>query len=288
MVDVKTVLCPVDFSAATERQFRHAVDLCRVFGARLVLHHHLGDVGPGAAVGWMWAEAHHGPPSKENAEAALKRLLAEVPSGIASEARLTQGPPTSSAVLNVAEHVKADLVILTTHAGSHDDHMSASEQVLERSRCAVLALHENGTDPSAPRFAAEGGPKQTVLVPTSFSSTSKDAVDFSFDLARKLDFDLHLLHVEPSKTTSEEPATTLADEDRRRMLGMLPPDLEGRAQVHVVAGDPAQGIPAMAEKLGASLIVMGEHTRAPLKRWFSRDTGRFVLHHAHCPVWYVP
>jgi len=26
----------------------------------------------------------------------------------------------------------------------------------------------------------------------------------------------------------------------------------------------------------------------PLRRWFSRDTARAILHQARCPVWYVP
>jgi len=25
-----------------------------------------------------------------------------------------------------------------------------------------------------------------------------------------------------------------------------------------------------------------------LRRWFSRDTSKAVMHRAHCPIWYVP
>jgi nucleotide-binding universal stress UspA family protein len=287
MVDVQTVLCPVDFSDATERQILFAVDICRHFGARLVVHHNLGGVGPGAAVGWMWADTHPGQSSEKTAEERLRRVLAEIPPDVASEARITHGPPTSS-VLNVARHVKADLLVLTTHGESHDDHMSVTEQLLESSDCAVLALHEAGVDRATPRFSSPGPTPQSIVVPTSFSTTSAAAVDFSFELARRLSLTLHLLHIEPAKTTIEEPASALADEDRRRLLGLVPPELKERAQIHVATGDPAQQIAASAEQLGASLIVMGEHARTTLRRWFTRDTGRFVLHHAHCPVWYVP
>jgi nucleotide-binding universal stress UspA family protein len=163
--------------------------------------------------------------------------------------------------------------------------------VLERSTTGVLALHEAGVDHSAPRFAArseQGGRRQSVLVPVSFSSTSTGAIDLAFALARRLDLDLHLLHVEPSRVSADEPGTALAVEERRRLHELVPADLRARAQVHVATGDPAREIAAVAERLDASLIVMGEHARVSLRRWFTRDTGRAVLHRAHCPVWYVP
>ena len=61
MMEIRTILCPVDFSEATERQVLFATDLCRLFSAKLVLHHNLRAVGPGAAVGWMWSKAFPGP-----------------------------------------------------------------------------------------------------------------------------------------------------------------------------------------------------------------------------------
>lgn len=287
MSDIRTVLCPVDFSNATKRQVDFTVELCALFGARLVLHHNLPNVGTGAAVGWMWAEGHPGALSKSDAEEQLQRTLAGIPKSVPSEARLTHAPPTAS-VLTVAQIVQADLLVLTAHGGSHDDHMSMSEQILESSSCGVLALHDASIDHAAPRFSLAGIAPQRVLVPTSFSETSDDAVSFAFDLARQLPLEVHLLHIEPSRTSSEEPASTQADEDRRRLRALVPSDLEDRTQIHVATGDPAEEIPAIAERLGASLIVMGEHRRTSLKRWFTRDTGRFLLHHAHCPVWYVP
>ncbi len=287
MVDIKTVLCPVDFSDATERQVHFAVDLCRLFGARLVVHHNLAGVGTGAAVGWMWAATHPGVPSKTTATEKLGRLLAGIPSDVASQARLTQGLPTDS-VLAAAQHARADLVVLTAHGGSHDEHMSLSEQVLERCDCAVLALHDASVDHAAPRFTSPGQEPQRVLVADSFSESSAAAVECAFDLARRFPVEVHLLHIEPARGSRDEPVSELADDDRRRLRALLPSDLAHHAQIHVAAGDPTREIAAAAERIGAALIMMGEHSRTGLWRWLSRDTGRFMLHHSHCPVWYVP
>ena len=287
MREVQNILCPVDFSDATARQLHFAADLCLLFNARLILHHNLEALGPGAGVGWMWAASHQGPPSEAAAEERLNALLAEVPDGIVSEARLTHGP-TASSVLIVNELVNADLIILTNHGSQREDHGSITEQILERSRAAVLALHEASVDHAVPRFASPGEARQGILVPASFSETSTAAVDFAFGLARRLALDIHLLHIEPSKSHADEPATALADEERRRLRDLVPQELAERARIHVIAGDPALEIAAQAERLDVSLIVMGEHTRTSLRRWFTHDTGRAVLHRAHCPVWYVP
>jgi hypothetical protein len=58
MLAVRTVLCPVDFSAGTSHQIDLAIDVCRAFGASLILHHNITDVSVGAAVGWMWHADH--------------------------------------------------------------------------------------------------------------------------------------------------------------------------------------------------------------------------------------
>jgi len=290
MPEIQSVLCPVDFSPATARQIEFAADLCALFGARLVLHHNLEHVGDGAAVGWMWKAAHADRPTPEAAEAKLNELLEALPDGVQGEARLTSGPPASS-VLIVSGVVEADLIVLTNHGTHREDHGSITEQVLERASAAVLALHEASVDHAVPRFAApagEGRGAQRMVVPASFTGSSAAATGFAFDLARRAGLGVDLLHVEPARGAGHEPRLELATEDRERMLAMVPADLAPRVAVHVVAGDPAVEIANTAERLGASLIVMGEHTRAPLKRWFHRDTGRAVLHRAHCPVWYVP
>ena len=290
MTQIRSVLCPVDFSQATPRQIDFATDLCRLFGARLVLHHNLEHVGDGAAVGWMWKASHAERPTPEAAEARLNALLEELPEGVEGEARLTTGPSASS-VLIVAGVVAADVIVLTNHGTHREDHGSITEQVLERSSAAVLALHEASVDHSVPRFAAPataGGGAQRMVVPASFSGSSAAATGFAFDLARRMALGIDLLHVEPARGSGHEPRQELAAEDRERMTAMVPKELADRVALHVVAGDPAVEIAEAAERLGASLILMGEHTRVPLKRWFHRDTGRAVLHRAHCPVWYVP
>lgn len=281
MSAIQTILCPVDFSEASQRQLAVATDLARLFSARLVLHHNVLTALAGAGVGWMYAAEHHGMPTEAEAREKLAELIAAVPGEVAAEGRITTGGHASSVAV-VAEVEGADLLVLTTHGQITEDHASVTEQVLDRAKCQILALHEARVDSSLPRFTAAGELPQVVLVPTDFTADARPAVDFAFDLARRLPLELHLLHVEPA---GKAEAT---ETDRRRLEALVPAELAGRVHLEVVCGEPGQQIAAAAERLLAACIVMGEHARAPLRRWFTHDTAHDVLHLAHCPVWFVP
>jgi len=287
MPAIRTILCPVDFSPATERQLAVAVDLCRAFRARLVLHHNITSATAGAGIGWMWAEKHHPAASDVVEEQQLQQLLDTMVEGIEAEARVTHGS-ASTAVAAVAEAVNADLAVLTTHGDGDDDHTSVTEQVLERARCAVLALHEASVEPRLPRFDPGSSGEQVILVPTDFTADSAPAVEVALDLARRLTLEVHLLHVAPAHGAAAEPDAATAEAARQRLAALVPAELAARVRLHLAVGDPAHEIAAAAGRLGAACIVMGEHARSPLRRWFTRDTSRQVLHEAHCPIWYVP
>ena len=285
MVPIQNVLCPVDFSAATARQVAMAAELSRVFGARLILHHNVTSTPIGAGVGWMYAaEVKRDFLAEDEVEHRLQKLIAELPAGIAASACVTRGLPWT-AVVNAARVEHAQLAVLATHGEVTADHASVTEQVLEEAGCCVLVLHETG-DAQAPHFVAPQGNRQTFLVPTDFSHEAQPALALAFDLARRMPIDLHLLHIESPRQVEKAPG--VAEIDRQRLAALVPDDLETRVTTHIVTGDPGREIAAVAERLGVACIVMGEHARTLLRRWFTHDTSRDVLHFAHCPIWYVP
>jgi len=285
MIAMHTVLCPVDFSAATARQVALAAGLSRLYGARLVLHHNLASLPPGAGVGWMWS-ADDPPLSQEAAGEQLQTLAGTIGSGLKVELSITEGP-ASSAVLAVSDAVDADLLVLSTHHATTEDHTSVTAEVLDRTRRAVLALHEATDEPHVLRFDLGSGVPQAVLVPTDLTAESYAAVDFAFELAATLPLDVHLVHFRPHLASAHRQQTTEVDAEKR-LRGLVPQAFVASTHVHVREGDPGTGIVHAATELGVSCIIMGEHTRAPLRRWFSRDTSHGVLHDAPCPVWYVP
>lgn len=278
MTAIRTILCPVDFSPATARQVEFAGGLARLFGARLVLHHNESILATRAAVGWMYASDHPAA-APETVGEKLEALAANI-TGVDVALQMTEGP-ASTAVLTVADAVHADLLVLCTHHATTDDHTSLTETIVKRGHHTVLVLHEASQDARALRVDPAGEP-QAVLVPTDLTPESRRAVQFAFELARLLPLKIHLVHFLKHGGIDNEALAC----DALRVS--IPEDLLAQTLIDVREDEPSHGIMDMASALNAACIVMGEHTRSPLRRWLTRDTSQAVLHDAQCPVWYVP
>jgi nucleotide-binding universal stress UspA family protein len=284
MIAIRTILCPVDFSQATAPQLALASDLCRAFNARLILHHNLTAMAIGAAVGWMYA-ADHPSLSEESAEQRLAGL-AEAQTDVDVEIKVTRGPASAS-VLAVSEAVAADVVVLSAHNIPAEEHASVTELVLGSGERSVLTVHDHGADRHALSIQPSAGTRQVTLAPTDLTAESRAAVDFAFELSRKLPLEIHLLHLIGQRLRMGNRSQAVAEAERH-LRALIPSDCTEWAAVHVSVGDPVEGILHWANDLSAACVVMGEHTRVPLRRWFSKDTSRAVLYKTPCPVWYVP
>lgn len=304
-MNIRTVLCPIDFSSLSDYELALAVEVCQSFDARLVLHHNLAAAGPGFAKAWEWQETHSpeggaddaGDESEEGeARRRLEAILAQLPSSVAGEARISRGP-VGLVLLYLIDEIGADLVVLGSHGWSSEEHASLSERIIDRSPCPVLTFQEGRGERLFRLRGSDGEAPQKVLVPTDFSGSSAPAVDFAWDLARTLGLELHLLHVltaQPRMVPVDHTGAVVGDapdaaaEAGRRLRRLVPKDLPIAPACHVSAGSVGDEILAAAERLDTELIVMGEHAPGFLRHYFTHDTARELLHRARCPVWYVP
>jgi len=78
------------------------------------------------------------------------------------------------------------------------------------------------------------------------------------------------------------------DREAQRLLDILVEEVSasgGRvARVHLRVGKPDEEILALAEEIGADLIVIGSRGRGALIRALMESISDSVLRHAHCPV----
>jgi len=134
----------------------------------------------------------------------------------------------------------------------------------------------------------------TIVIPTDFSKASNLALGFARSLAQQYGFDLSLIHIFPYvahhryATPVGWMISDLRSRSRRRLMAAKAKVLATGTGVRCSVIDSAGDIPgqlintAVAE--GASLIVMGTHSRDGVERFLVGSTAEEVLRHAVLPV----
>ena len=148
----------------------------------------------------------------------------------------------------------------------------------------------------------------TILLATDGSQEAELAGRTAADVAEKTGSELHVVHVfgiaplgppvYPVATDFEgiEQGEPLLEEDLMRTTEQqaketLEAEVEkvrsaGRdvAQAHLREGRVAPEIVALAEDIGAGLIVIGSRGRGGIRRALMGSASDLVVRHAHCPV----
>jgi nucleotide-binding universal stress UspA family protein len=292
MQPVRRVHCPVDFSPLSEQTARLAATLAARFGGQLILQHNLGSAPPNfLSVRWMWSEEHRIQESARDGEVPkrLQELLAELPAEVSPEARLTRGP-LAEAVVEVAQGLPADLLVMGSHGWSSAEHRSLTEEVVLRVPCPVLTTSERCDFASL--FAPREGFRPEDLafvVPVDFSPESLGVLVYATELARRMPHRVHLVHVLPSAAIDDPRLHAAAVEERSaRLASLLPSWLRERASSEVRAGEPAREILQAAAEAAALFILMPARRSGVVRRRLFGDTTAKVLHESRWPVWFVP
>lgn len=284
MAQLKVVVCALDFTELSSVELALATEVCDVTGAHLVLHHNLSAVPPGITRAWEWNEVHRGEAeSTAKVETQLREVLSTLPKSFSAEASLSSGP-VAPVLLQMTEQLPADLLVLGSHGWSTPDHASLTERLIERCSCPVLTV--NGVPEACASFhlrIGEHGRTPHVTVAVDFAQETSWPLQYACELARRVPIHLNLLHVVP-----EGGDKALAGERRQRLLARVPQDLTARASCFVNEGDPAEEIVRFSRQTDASFMIVGEHARGLLRRLFTHDTARDILHRAPCPVWFIP
>lgn len=283
MAPIATVLCPLeaDLTPLSEAAARSAVEVCRRFGARLVLEHNVDPAPPPSlGVGWMWSEGREAS-AEERAERArenFRRIFESVPESVAVEGKLTRGPIVA-ALLQLAQETRADLIVMGSHGPSTPEHESLTEQIVTRSACAALA-----TKTDALYLGSDG----QIVVAVDFSPASEGALRYAFAVADRVPATLVLLHVE---SALEEDlllhGRPTVENAEAALRATIPRPLVERTEIVFGHGDPAEAIVGLADSRDARAILIGLHPRGVLQKHLSAR-ARDVLHRSGCPVWFVP
>ena len=294
----KRILCPVDLSPTSLHAVDHAAAVARWYKASITaLRVYDPFVMP--VPGWPV-------PEQDIPEATVARVHAETTDWLKAAAvadldvrvLVDVGQP-ASCILDRANTLPADLIVIGTHGTSGFEHLvlgSVTEKVLRKATCAVLTVPPHATRTSALPF-------KRVLCAVDFSAWSVHAFELARSLAQESRATLTAVSViewpwpePPAPTFAELPpeqAIALSGYRRHReasalrQLTKLAADLarSGVAfEPRISHGKAHVEILRTAAEIGADLIVIGVHGRNVLDLNVFGSTTHQVVRQATCPV----
>lgn len=305
MIEIKTILCPIDFSDYSRRALDHAVTIARWYESTITILH----VYPTAPVAALGLEspplggAVLTPAEHERLTTAIARFVegANAPD-IPIKIAIGQSSATVNEILNQASAMQADLLVIGTHGRSGFDRLvlgSVTEKVLRKANCPVLTVpaHTPEMVPVAPVVF------KRILCPIDFSDSSMHALNYAMSLAQEADARLTVLHVMVYDLEIEAPEmyeTVIADRhlsvtdyrrryeeySRERLRAAVPETVATYRTVEVLlaTGKPYREILRVAAEQQADLIVMGVQGRGAADLMVFGSTTQHVVRQATCPV----
>jgi nucleotide-binding universal stress UspA family protein len=131
----------------------------------------------------------------------------------------------------------------------------------------------------------------TVLLATDGSVEAQLAATTAADLAERTDSELQVIHVgelRPTVLAQTEVEPARLEREARGLLDEQVSRIEGAGatvqEAHLRLGRADEEIVALAEEIGAGLIVLGSRGHGRLRRALLGSVSDAVVRHAHCPV----
>jgi len=291
MLEIKLVLCPIDFSEFSVRAYRYALSLAEHYRAKLVAQH-VVELWRHPSASYAAAARLYEEFSQALRERGKKQLQEFVKSHTHDEIQLElvvdQGMAPDS-ILSFAQAQKADLIVMGTHGRRGFDRLmlgSVTDRVMRRAPCPVLAISKPPDDSMLiVRERGDFHRLSRILFCADFSDNSERALNYAIALTAEFDAELTLVHVlekvpSPAKT---EKAIAAAME---RLDKLIPP--EGRTALKIRTavrfGNPYQQIIQLALEAQIDMVTMGVHGYGALDPAVFGSTTYRVMQLGPCPV----
>lgn len=297
MIEIRRILCPVDFSEYSRLALDHAVALARWYDASVVALHVMTPVpvlatapyvGPEALQPFALSDIDRGRIWQE-----LRAMTVdEGAPGVRIEPAVEDGVNVAAEVLVQARRFDCDLIVLGTHGRSGLKRLvlgSVAERVLREAACPVMTV-----PPAVPdAVPALPGLFRRILCPVDFSESSRAALEYALSIAQEADADLMVAHVLELLPDLTDPPfalgvnmSELAEDRRARLRAMVPEDARTYCRIteNVTVGKAWWEILRIASEGRSDLIVLGVQGHGLLDAAVFGSTTQHVIRRAACPV----
>jgi nucleotide-binding universal stress UspA family protein len=292
MLEVKLILCPIDFSEFSARAYRYALSLAEHYRAKLVAQH-VVDLSRYPYADYVAARGDYQAFSRalcEGGEEQLQEFVKDHPrDGIQPELDVGMGTP-ADLILSFSQAHKADLIVMGTHGRRGFDRLvlgSVTDRVMRKSPCPVLTICK----PTLEDSAAAGNERHhdhrlnRILFCTDFSENSMAVLKYAISATAEYDADLILMHVLEEVPTPANTAEAIATATAQ--LDKLIPSEERKSlkiKTAVRIGKPYRQVIELAVEAKIDLIAMGVRGRGALDRAVFGSTTYRVIQLGPCPV----
>ena len=292
MLELKLILCPIDFSEFSTRAYHHAVSLAEHYGAKLVVQH-VVELWRYPSAGFAASVDLYDQFCQSLCAKGMQQLEEFVKSnahdGVQPELAVHDTTDAADSVLTFAQTLKADVIVMGTHGRRGYDRLmlgSVTDRVMRRSPCPVLAVcctpHESLAVANEPGHVHQ---LSRILFCADFSENSERALEYALFVTAEYDAELTLLHVleevgSPAKTEetiarAAEQLDKLIPSERRQTL---------KIETAVRIGKPYREIIQFAQEAQMDLVVMGVRGRGALDRAVFGSTTYRAIQLGPCPV----
>jgi len=290
-LEIKLILCPIDFSEFSERAYHHALSLAEHYQAKLVAQHVIElwrHPSASFAVSWELYEEFC-QALRETGEEQLQQFAKNHTHGEIQPELMVHEGTTPDSILSFAQTQKADLIVMGTHGRRGFDHLmlgSVTDRVMRKATCPVLVVRNPPHDSmAADKEGHSVHHLSRIVFCADFSKNSERAFNYAISATAEYDAELTVLHVleeVPSPAKTEE-AIAAATEQLDKLI---PPQVRKSRKIKTAVriGKPYREIIQLALEAQTDLVTMGVRGRGALDLAVFGSTTYRVMQLGSCPV----
>ena len=291
MLEIKVILCPIDFSEFSVRAYLYAQSLAEHYGAKLIAQH-VVEVSRYPFADYVASTGDYAEFCRALHEGAKQRvdafLMTHSHDPTHAEYVVHEGT-APDCILSYAETCKADLIVIGTHGRRGYDRVvlgSVTNRVMRRTSCPVLAICTSQQESVAETQDEKHVHRlRRLLFCTDFSENSERAFRYAVSATDEYDAELIVLHVLEESRNSAKTRAEIATVNEQ-LDKMISPEIrkELKIKTAVRVGKPYQQIIEFATEIHADTIVMGVRGRGAVDLAVFGSTTYRVLQLGPCPV----
>ncbi len=277
------ILVATDFVGPSSIALEYARALAKRFSSRLVLAHvvdlSVATRSERAAVGFPIDEM------RRSSAACMEQTLTELQSsGLRATGETLEAHNTAAAIIGLAQQIKADMIVMGTHARHGLTRAilgSCAEGVIRHATCPVLTVGPYARHPVEGSFSF-----LNIVFATDLRHDAAEKAAVALTIGEDSSAKIHLCYAleKPGDNISRTLEAEWKCENALRKL--VPQGAYDHCDTDCVVehGDPAPHILELARKVDADLVVMGARRSTNWLATLSEGVVGHVLAKAKCPV----